>query len=101
MTQHLKKLGVVKWFNLRKGLGFINEFDKSTNSVKEIDYFVHYSSISGEGFKKLNAGELVEFKCVETEKGGQAQEVKKSSNNKGVGLRVYSFQLTDEFSPTI
>ncbi len=64
--------GVVKWFNQKKGYGFIISEDG-----KEI--FVHFSSIQGEGFKTLREGEEVEFEITEGEKGEQATNVVKSS----------------------
>ncbi|MCX6358154.1 MAG: cold-shock protein [Candidatus Aureabacteria bacterium] len=60
--------GTVKWFNDRKGFGFI------TPESGE-DLFVHYSSISGDGFKTLNEGEAVEFEVAPGRKGQQAVNV--------------------------
>jgi len=60
--------GTVKWFNDRKGYGFI------TPESGE-DLFVHYSSISGDGFKTLNEGEMVEFEVAPGRKGQQAINV--------------------------
>ena len=65
--------GTVKWFNEQRGYGFI-----STDGGK--DYFVHYSFIRGEGFKKLADGERVEFEVVQGPKGLQAQNVRKISS---------------------
>jgi len=48
-------LGTVKWFNDAKGYGFISRADDGR------DVFVHYSSISGEGFRTLNQGQTVEY----------------------------------------
>jgi CspA family cold shock protein len=48
-------LGTVKWFNDAKGYGFISRADDGR------DVFVHYSSISGEGFRTLNQGQEVEY----------------------------------------
>src|SRR5205823_4919893 len=47
--------GIVKWFNDAKGYGFISRSDDGK------DVFVHYSSISGEGFRTLNQGQTVEY----------------------------------------
>jgi len=60
--------GTVKWFNQRKGYGFI-----STDDGRDI--FVHYSNISGEGFKNLAEGDSVTFDIVEGEKGLRAENV--------------------------
>jgi len=64
----LRVKGVVKWFNNRKGFGFIRNED-------EKDIFVHYTSLMGEGYKTLREGEPVEFEVVEGEKGLQASDV--------------------------
>ena len=64
--------GVVKWFNDKKGFGFI----KPENGE---DVFVHHTAIQGSGFKTLAEGQAVEFDIVQGEKGKQAQNVVKSS----------------------
>ena len=61
--------GRVKWFNERKGYGFITRNDGGE------DVFVHYSGINGNGFKTLQEGDLVEFEIKETPKGPQAINV--------------------------
>ena len=62
------KTGVVKWFNNEKGFGFI--------SVEgEGDVFVHFSAITGEGYKSLEEGQSVQFYVVEGAKGPQAANV--------------------------
>ena len=61
-------VGRVKWFNNKKGFGFI-EYKEN------LDIFVHYSSIMIEGYKTLSEGQMVEFDLVETEKGLQAKNV--------------------------
>ena len=60
--------GVVKWFDVKKGYGFIKREEGS-------DVFVHYSSIQGDDFRKLEEGQQVSFIVSETEKGLQAQDV--------------------------
>ena len=60
--------GKVKWFNARKGYGFIAAPDGR-------DVFVHYSSISGDGYKTLEEGDSVTFEIVEGEKGPRAEQV--------------------------
>ena len=61
--------GQVKWFNATKGYGFIGR-------AKNEDVFVHYSGITGEGYKTLREGDKVEFEVVEGPKGPQAANVK-------------------------
>lgn len=60
--------GKVKWFNPRKGYGFIGTPDGR-------DVFVHYSDIITEGFKTLDEGDEVSFDVVEGEKGPRARNV--------------------------
>lgn len=67
-----RKTGTVKWFNDRKGFGFIRVDG-------EQDVFVHYSALQGEGFKTLKEGEPVEFDLVEGAKGPQAANVAKNA----------------------
>lgn len=64
--------GKVKWFDAKKGYGFI-EMDDGGG-----DIFVHFSSISGEGFKTLEEGQKVNFEVGEGKKGKQALNVTKS-----------------------
>jgi CspA family cold shock protein len=64
--------GQVKWFDTKKGYGFIEQPDGE-------DLFVHYSGIVGEGFKSLRTGEEVEFEITHGQKGPQATKVVKSS----------------------
>ena len=67
--------GTVKWFNARKGYGFI-----ATPEGKDI--FVHYASISGDGYKTLVEGDPVSFEVVEGEKGLRAENVVHTSAEK-------------------
>jgi cold shock protein len=62
--------GVVKWFDNKKGYGFI-----TSESGKE--FFVHHSAIEGEGFKSLDEGQRVSFDEEKGAKGPQAVRVKK------------------------
>jgi len=66
----MKETGRVKWFNDRKGYGFI---ERSNGE----DVFVHYSAIRGDGFRTLVEGEVVTFELVEGPKGLQASNVVK------------------------
>ena len=60
--------GVIKWFNERKGYGFIKQDDGS-------DVFVHYTGIAGTGFRSLNECDRVTFDIEEGEKGPAAVNV--------------------------
>ncbi|MCW5876802.1 MAG: cold-shock protein [Anaerolineales bacterium] len=60
--------GTVKWFNATKGFGFISQDEGE-------DVFVHYSAISGDGYRSLEEGQRVEFVVVQGQKGPQAQDV--------------------------
>ena len=63
--------GTVKWFNASKGFGFISRAEGS-------DVFVHYSSISGDGFKSLIEGDSVSFEIEDGDKGPKAINVVKN-----------------------
>lgn len=62
--------GTVKWFNAEKGFGFI-EVEGGD------DIFVHFSAITGDGFKTLEEGQPVEFEIIEGNRGAQAANVVK------------------------
>ena len=61
--------GKVKWFNEKKGYGFITTEDGK-------DVFVHFSAIQGEGFKSLNEGDEIVCEVTQGPKGSQAANVK-------------------------
>ena len=61
--------GTVKWFNDKKGFGFISREEGD-------DVFVHHTSIQGEGFKTLSEGQSVEFEVQDGPKGPQAVNVR-------------------------
>ncbi len=60
--------GTVKWFNNKRGWGFIVKEDGE-------DVFVHYSAIKGDGFKTLDEGQRVQFEIEEGDKGPAAANV--------------------------
>ncbi|MFC1877105.1 cold-shock protein [Thermodesulfobacteriota bacterium] len=62
--------GIVKWFNDRKGYGFISQEDGN-------DVFVHFSSIEATGYKTLSEGDNVDFEIEESDRGPEAKNVKK------------------------
>jgi CspA family cold shock protein len=65
-----RETGVVKWFNNQKGYGFIARDSGG-------DVFVHYSAITGQGYRTLNEGERVEFTVQQGQKGPAAVDVHK------------------------
>lgn len=64
--------GTVKWFNNKKGFGFIEREDGT-------DIFVHYSAIKGNGYKSLEEGDAVTFEVTEGPKGLQATNVERAA----------------------
>ena len=62
--------GIVKWFNDRKGYGFISQEDGN-------DVFVHFSSIEATGYKTLSEGDTVNFEIEESDRGPEAKNVNK------------------------
>ncbi|MBW1996350.1 MAG: cold shock domain-containing protein [Deltaproteobacteria bacterium] len=62
--------GVVKWFDAKKGYGFISQEDGP-------DVFLHFSSINMDGFKTLNEGDRVTFDLEESDRGPVAKNVAK------------------------
>lgn len=71
-----KKTGTVKWFNEKKGFGFITDQDHG-------DLFVHYSGINRKGseFRTLKDGQRVQYEITSSNKGLQAIEVEPSSES--------------------
>ncbi|MCJ7772119.1 MAG: cold shock domain-containing protein [Desulfobacterales bacterium] len=65
--------GTVKWFNDKKGFGFIEQLEGK-------DVFVHYSAISIDGFKTLSEGDQVVFDIIEGDRGPSAKNVIKASS---------------------
>jgi CspA family cold shock protein len=61
--------GTVKWFNAEKGFGFISQDDGGP------DVFVHFSAISGNGYRSLEENQKVEFETTQGPKGLQASNV--------------------------
>lgn len=64
------KTGKVKWFNAKKGYGFISDEGGA-------DIFVHFSALNMDGFKVLEEGDVVEYEVIDGEKGPQAANVTK------------------------
>lgn len=63
--------GQVKWFDPKKGYGFIT-------GPQGQDVFVHYSQIQGDGFRSLKDGEDVNYDLIEGDKGWQARTVERA-----------------------
>jgi CspA family cold shock protein len=67
-----QEIGKVKWFNNKKGFGFIERASGG-------DVFVHYSAILSDGYKTLKEGESVKFTITQGPKGFQAENVEKAA----------------------
>ena len=65
-----REIGTVKWFNDKKGFGFIEREDGT-------DVFVHFSAIEGDGFKSLREGDRVDFVVEMGQKGPSAAQVRR------------------------
>jgi len=65
-----REIGTVKWFSNQKGYGFIARESGE-------DVFVHYSSVTGDGYKSLNEGDRVEFEVEQGTKGLAAVNVQR------------------------
>jgi CspA family cold shock protein len=70
-------IGTVKWFDSKKGFGFIM-------NPEGMDVFVHFSSIEGDGFRSLKDGERVEYQQISGAKGLSAQAVKRVTEREKV-----------------
>ncbi len=68
-----RRKGRVKWFNPKKGYGFITPDDGSK------DLFVHYSDIEGEGFKSLEEGDAISYEVEQSDKGLRAIKVRRET----------------------
>jgi CspA family cold shock protein len=73
--------GTVKWFDVKKGFGFIINGDGK-------DVFVHFSSIEGDGFRTLKDGETVEYEQVDSGKGLAARNVRRVKGGAGADTPV-------------
>jgi CspA family cold shock protein len=68
-------IGTVKWFSNVKGYGFVN-----TDEDKSVDIFAHFSAIEMDGYKKLTAGQKIQFDIVKEPTGFQAQHIRSVEN---------------------
>ena len=64
--------GKVKWFNSKKGFGFIEKEDGSG------DVFAHFQDIVGDGYRTLSEGERVKFEIIKTPKGEKATKIERA-----------------------
>jgi len=72
MTDNNVREGFVKWFDAKKGYGFISLTDSIDDESDDI--FVHYSNISMDGFRKLDQGDEVEFEIKENDDNDKGPE---------------------------
>jgi CspA family cold shock protein len=77
--------GTVKWFDVKKGFGFLVNAEGK-------DVFVHFSSIEGDGFRALKDGEKVEYEEVDSGKGLAARNVKRLRPDGGMGAPIAEAQ---------
>jgi cold shock protein len=70
-------VGNVKWFDAKKGFGFII-------GPEQKDVFVHFSSIEGDGFRALKDGEEVEYELTTGDKGLHAKAVRRTKQPEGL-----------------
>ena len=63
--------GMVKWFDSRKGFGFIEKEDGSG------DVFVHFTDLAGDGYRTLREGDRVKFEIADSPKGKRAAQVER------------------------
>jgi CspA family cold shock protein len=77
--------GRVKWFDNRKGFGFVEQPSGE-------DVFVHYSAITGDGFRTLNDGETVSFEVIQGPKGLLARNVKRIESGDDEGREAEQVQ---------
>jgi cold shock protein len=71
--------GTVKWFDSKKGFGFILNAEGK-------DVFVHFSSIEGDGFRSLKDGEQVEYEQIAGDKGLLARNVKRLNQKEKIAV---------------
>ena len=69
MAEVIKEKGICRWFNSRKGYGFI----KKDSDGKDV--FVHYTAINMEGYKAIKTGDIVDFVVTQGDKGPQVSDV--------------------------
>ncbi len=71
-------IGTVKWFNDKKGFGFITPDEGGD------DLFIHHTNIAAEGYRSLSDGQKVEYEATEGRKGMEATDVRPISENSSV-----------------